>query len=285
MPPARGGRTVAAIRSLKPWRHAMPTTTSIRSQLHHEVRGSGPPVLFISGASGDAGHFARTAEHLADEFTTVAYDRRGCSRSAALPTGEVMSIAAQADDAAALIAELELAPAIVFGTSGGGDILLELVARRPEAVRGAIVHEPALIALADDNEAGADELQPIVELAASDPRGGMEAFIRTVTSDATFESLDPELRARVLGNGAHFFAQEFRAFGAYVPDVDMIDASRVPVRVLVSRQGVPMLIQATTRLAELLEVEVKPVSGHHAPYLQRPEAFGEELRPILRELC
>ncbi len=35
----RAARTVAA----------MPT-----SDLHHEVRGSGPPVLFISGASGDA---------------------------------------------------------------------------------------------------------------------------------------------------------------------------------------------------------------------------------------
>ena len=35
----------------------MPTRTRVLSDLHHEVRGSGPPVLFISGASGDAGHF------------------------------------------------------------------------------------------------------------------------------------------------------------------------------------------------------------------------------------
>ena len=109
----------------------MPTTTSVVSDLHHELRGSGPAVLFIAGASGDAGHFARTAERLADEFTTVTFDRRGCSRSAHLVDEEVMSIAAQADDAAALIEELGLAPAIVFGTSGGGDIALELVARRP----------------------------------------------------------------------------------------------------------------------------------------------------------
>jgi hypothetical protein len=48
----------------------MPTTTSVLADLHHEVRGAGPPVLFISGASGDAGHFAHTAERLACEFTT-----------------------------------------------------------------------------------------------------------------------------------------------------------------------------------------------------------------------
>ncbi|MDP9188407.1 MAG: alpha/beta hydrolase, partial [Actinomycetota bacterium] len=62
----------------------MPTTANVLADLHHEVRGSGPPVLFISGASGDAGHFAGAAARLADEFTAVAYDRRGCSRSAGL---------------------------------------------------------------------------------------------------------------------------------------------------------------------------------------------------------
>jgi pimeloyl-ACP methyl ester carboxylesterase len=262
----------------------MPITTSVLAELHHELRGSGPPVLFISGASGDAGHFTRTAERLADEFTTVAYDRRGCSRSAHLRDGELMSIAAQAGDAAALIEELGLAPAIVFGTSGGGDIALELLARRPELVRGAIVHEPALVALAGEAEAGDLGLQPIAELAAVDPRRAMEAFVRTHTSDATFGALDPQLRERILRNGAHFFSQELAAFVGYVPDAESIRADRVRLRVLVSQDGAPQLIRATARFAEQLGLAVEPISGHHAPYLQRPEAFAEELRPILKEL-
>ncbi|MGH2994452.1 MAG: alpha/beta fold hydrolase [Solirubrobacterales bacterium] len=262
----------------------MPITTCVLSDLHHEVRGSGPPVIFISGASGDAGHFTRTAERLADEFTTVAYDRRGCSRSARLPDGETMSIAAQADDAAALIEELGLAPAIVLGNSGGGDIALELVAGRPELVRGAIVHEPALVALAGEAEAGDVELEPIAELAAVDPRRAMEAFVRKITSDPTFEALDPQLRERILGNGAHLFSQELEAFGSYVPDAERIRANGVPLRVLVSQDGAPQLIRAAARFAEQLGRAVEPISGHHAPYLQQPEAFAEELRPILREL-
>jgi pimeloyl-ACP methyl ester carboxylesterase len=193
----------------------MPTTTSVLPDLHHEVRGTGPSELFITGASGDAGHFARAAERLADEFTTVAYDRCGCSRSARLPD-EVMSIRAQADDAVALIEELDLAPAIAFGTSGGGDILLELIARRPAVLR--------------------------------------------------------------------FFAQELQAFGTYVPDVERIHAAGIPLELLVSREGVPFLIAATERLAGELGIEVESISGHHAPYLRDPEAFAEELRPILREL-
>jgi esterase len=263
---------------------AMPIATNVLSDLHHEVRGAGPAVLFIPGASGDAGHFARTAERLADEFTTAAYDRRGCSRSAPLRDGEVMSIAAQADDAAALIEELGLTPALVFGTSGGGDIALELLARRPELVRGAIVHEPALIALAGEAEAGDVELQPIVELATVEPRRAMEAFVRMHTSDATFGALDPQLRERILGNGAHFFSQELAAFGGYVPDTERIRASRVPLRMLVSQDGTSQLIRVTARFAEQLGIAVEPISGHHAPYLQQPEAFAEELRPILRAL-
>jgi esterase len=262
----------------------MLTTTKVMSDLHHEVGGSGPAVLFISGAGGDADHFTRTAERLADEFTTVVYDRRGCSRSAPDTDGELMSIGAQADDAAALIEELGLAPAIVFGSSGGGDITLELVARRPELVRGAIVHEPALVALAGEADAGDVDLQPMIELAAADPRRAMETFVREHTSDATFESLDPQLRERILANGAHFFSRELAAFARFVPDSERIRAGGVPLRVLVSRAGTPPLIRATVRFSEQLGLPVEPVSGHHAPYLQRPEAFAEELRPILREL-
>jgi len=156
--------------------------------------------------------------------------------------------------------------------------------RRPDMVHGAIVHEPALVALAREAEAGDDELAPIVELAAVDPPRAMEAFVRSVTSDATFESLDPELRERVLGNGAHFFSDEFGAFAAYVPDAERIRAAAVPLRVLVSRDGVPDLVAATARFADDLELQPESIAGHHAPYLQRPEAFAEELRPLLREL-
>jgi pimeloyl-ACP methyl ester carboxylesterase len=221
---------------------------------------------------------------LAGEFTKVTYDRRGCSRSAVHVEGEVMSIAAQADDAAALIEGLGLAPAIAFGTSGGGNTLLELIARRPGVLRGAVVHEPALVALADPPDPAEDELGPIVELAARDPRAAMEAFIRLNTNDATFESLDPELRERVLSNRAHFFGTEFGEFGSYVPDAETIGASGVALRLLRSHQGVPPLVQATELFAEQIGVIVETVSGHHAPYLHRPETFAEELRPILREL-
>jgi hypothetical protein len=113
----------------------------------------------------------------------------------------------------------------------------------------------------------------------------MEAFVRLHTDDATFEALDPMLRERILQNGARFFAQQLAAFVAYVPAVERIRVAGVPLRLLGSREGVPLLIAATERLAGELGIEVESLSGHHAPYLRHPEAFAGELRPILRELA
>ena len=88
--------------------------------LYYEVRGQGPPFLMIPGTPGYSAHYVPVAELLADEFTVVTYDRRGNTRSPR-PQGWVRtSVREQADDAAALVESLELAPAAAFGLSSGG---------------------------------------------------------------------------------------------------------------------------------------------------------------------
>ena len=52
----------------------MPLLTVRDAELYHEVRGEGPPLLLIMGATGDGAHFDAVGELLADEFTVVAYD-------------------------------------------------------------------------------------------------------------------------------------------------------------------------------------------------------------------
>ena len=88
-------------------------------ELHHEVRGDGPAVLLIMGASGDGGHFDRLAELLADQFTVITYDRRGNGRSPRPSGWTTTSVDEQADDAAALLRTIGQDPAVVFGTSLG----------------------------------------------------------------------------------------------------------------------------------------------------------------------
>jgi|SRR5262245_66627125 len=47
----------------------MPTVNIHATEVYYEIRGAGPPVLLIMGASGDGGQFDAFAEQLADELT------------------------------------------------------------------------------------------------------------------------------------------------------------------------------------------------------------------------
>jgi pimeloyl-ACP methyl ester carboxylesterase len=51
------------------------------AKLCFDVVGSGPHIIFVTGANGNAGIFYPAREHLKSHFTVVTYDRRGFSRS------------------------------------------------------------------------------------------------------------------------------------------------------------------------------------------------------------
>jgi pimeloyl-ACP methyl ester carboxylesterase len=102
--------------------------------LHYEMSGSGPVLLCIPGGPTDAGMFSDLAERLADRYTVVCYDPRGHSRSPLDGEPEDIGPVQHADDAAALLAAVTDEPAYVYGSSGGGTIGLELLARHPDGL-------------------------------------------------------------------------------------------------------------------------------------------------------
>ena len=159
----------------------MPLQRANEAELYYELRGDGPPLLLMMGASGYGGVFGRFAEFLADEFTVVTYDRRGNGQSPKPAGWTTTSPEEQADDAAALLAGLGLAPAAIFGTSSAGIFALAALIRHPESVRGAVLHEPALFALFDDPKGVRDSLTQLVG-------EGMEKQGRRGASSASFAS-------------------------------------------------------------------------------------------------
>jgi pimeloyl-ACP methyl ester carboxylesterase len=254
------------------------------AKIYYEVRGIGPSVLFIAGATGDGGHFRRVAETLSDEFTVVTYDRRANSRSPRPEGWEGTSTEEQSDDAAGLIEALGLAPAAIFGNSAGAIIGLDLVVRRPELVRGAILHEPPMIAGMSNPEEVMGAIQQVVEggMQRGGPRGGCETFFRFVAGDEVFENLDPHLRERMLANGEIFFGPEMGAFEPYQPDEAALAAIKVPVRVMVGTESAPFFAEVARWLADRMNVELEELPGGHTPYFDRPQQMAETLRPLLR---
>jgi pimeloyl-ACP methyl ester carboxylesterase len=165
--------------------------------IYYELRGRGPALLFVSGATGDAGHWTGVADALASQHTVITYDRRGNSRSPRPAGWTTTTIDEQADDAAELLEGLDAVPTIVLGTSAAAGIVASLAVRHPAVLRGVIFHEPLFpsgVTNADAVRAGRREL--IDEgMARGGPRGGTELFLRSVAGDDVYESLDPGLRA------------------------------------------------------------------------------------------
>jgi pimeloyl-ACP methyl ester carboxylesterase len=254
------------------------------TELYYERRGSGPSVLFIAGATGDGGHFERVAEALADEFTTVIYDRRGNSRSPRPAGWRTTSTEEQADDAAALLRSLCLAPAAMFATSSGAVIGLHLLLRHRDLIHGAIIHEPALLAVLPEPQAPLREIRPSIErnMAADGPRGAVEAFVRSVAGDAVYEALPADLRERMLNNGDVLFQVEFGALESYRPSTTELASVTCPVAVLAGIGSPPFLIETSRWLAAALSVPLGILPGGHAPYFERPDEMAAVLRPLLK---
>src|SRR3984957_5065102 len=103
-------------------------------ELDVERSGSGPPLLLIMGMSGTSLHWGEPfLELLREDFEVIAYDHRGVGISTHID-GEV-TIEQMAEDAAGLLAALEIDSAHVLGISMGGMIAQELALAHPERVR------------------------------------------------------------------------------------------------------------------------------------------------------
>jgi 3-oxoadipate enol-lactonase len=102
-------------------------------ELDYERSGSGPPLLLIMGMSGTALHWSEPfLSALQRDFETIVYDHRGVGASSRM--GERFTIAQLAEDAAGLLAALELDSAHVLGISMGGMVAQELALAHPEHV-------------------------------------------------------------------------------------------------------------------------------------------------------
>jgi pimeloyl-ACP methyl ester carboxylesterase len=102
-------------------------------ELHHEVRGEGPPILFIMGWRANLDWWPpEMMASLAQHHQLILFDNRGAGRTG--DPGGAVSMEKMADDAAALLAALGHARADVCGVSMGGMIAQELALRHPEVV-------------------------------------------------------------------------------------------------------------------------------------------------------
>lgn len=271
------------------------TTTHIvpvpGARLYYEVRGSGPLLLLIPGGPQDAGVFAGLAQHLAADYTVVSYDPRGNSRSPLAEEPRDQDVDLHGDDAARLIEAMGGGPANVFGTSGGGQIGLNLAARYPTLVRTLVAHEPACVMMLDD---------PGPALAADRAvhdtylRSGVDAAMARFFGDNALDVAHPEEPSapqgpepsaedvatfeRVAGNFEYFLAHGLLPLSEYRPDVARLRSGPVPVVVGVGEESAGQTI-SDIGLALAAALGVTPVTfpGDHIGFEPHPQAFARVL--------
>ena len=263
--------------------------------IYYEVQGSGPALLLIPGGPQDAGVFSDLASHLADRFTVISYDPRGNSRS--VVEGELTDqrVEEHADDAAILLRSLDLGPAHIFGTSGGGQIGFDLTARYPGLVRSFLAHEPACTMMLDDPTNAIADDQAVYDVYIRD---GVDAAMQKFFGDHGLEEESPDSGAptfepspeeietfmRVSGNFEHFLDHGLMPLSLYKPDVAALQASEVPVRVGLGRESVGQVIyEIGQACAEKLCTTSVMFPGDHIGFGMHAEEFARTLSQTIGE--
>ena len=106
-------------------------------KLFYEEHGQGTPVVLIHGLGSSALDWEMQIPALAAHYRVVAMDVRGHGRSE--KPHERYSIAGFADDVAALIEHLQLAPVHLVGISMGGMIGFQLGVGHPQLLRSLTI--------------------------------------------------------------------------------------------------------------------------------------------------
>ena len=271
----------------------MPAYGTLRvrgASLCYKVRGSGPALVLLQGGGGNADACDGLAAQLHSEHMVVSYDRRGQLRSPVDDPKEPLTIAQHAEDAMALMDELGLGRALIFASSLGTLVGLELVQRCPDRIELLVAHEPTLVGLLSlEGQARVAALRKeVLEISLREgARAGLRRLLAGmgVNRDDREDDCEPPVSSREQSRSTGFLlVEESRAVDRFELDLTALRphaACIVPAFGTTSRRFYPA--ECAQALATALGQGAVEVPGGHNGYVLRPRAFGEALRDVLAE--
>lgn len=239
--------------------------------VHHEVRGSGPPVVLVHAGGFDSRMWEPLAERLEDRFALIIPDLPGHGQSP-FPSESF----AFAERLLALLDELDVPQAAFVGASFGGKVTMELLTAAPGRVSAVVL----LAGTLDLGEWSAElkavwaEEEALME--AGDVDGAVALGVRTWVREPAVAGLVADMSRLAL---------ELDLAG-YVEPLDLpVDLGLVRVPTLAVSGGLDLPdfariadhVVATVPGAERAEV---PDAGHLIA-LERPDATAALVRPFL----
>jgi pimeloyl-ACP methyl ester carboxylesterase len=263
--------------------------TTEGDELYYEIRGSGAPLLMISGGGGDAGFYKYVADILSDEYQVITYDRRGNSRST---RNEPINfeVSREARDAVAVLRAAGHESAYVFGNSGGAIFALEMAKSQPQAVKAMVVHEPPVVNVLPDSKKWLGFFAKIYSTAFK--FGEQMAFFRFSLSlsipFSAFKSVPKDFQERVASanNNSYLLMHEMLPGVNYKPDIEKIKQNGVKVIMAAGSRTLAKgkyYGRTSPILAEMLGCKMVTFPGHHISYFDLPHEWAETLRKVLKD--
>jgi pimeloyl-ACP methyl ester carboxylesterase len=251
--------------------------------LEYDVRGQGEPILFISPVVADGFLPLLSEPALADGYQLITYHKRGWAGSTHTPAP--VSVEDHAQDAAALLAHLDVGRAHVVGHSSGAAVAVQLALLQPQIVRTLALLELSLLSV----PGAAEFLQkagPAFEAyRAKDHATALRLFMTAVSGlewNACRRLLDrriPDAVTAAIKDAETFFGVELPALGAWT--FGAADATRIsqPVLSVLGSETEPLWVEIAGLLRSWLpRVEDCTIEGAgHLLQIQRPQAVAEGL--------
>ena len=246
--------------------------------VHHQIDGSGRPVLLLHPIGLDLTCFDALARELTPRYQILRVDLRGHGRSPM--TGDGVTLADYANDVHGLLMHLGYQPIAVIGFSFGGMIAQTLALDHPSDV-------DALIASACPGTLGAPLRAAMAERGAVAERGGMAAVVddtlaRWFTPGFVAGGGAEPVRQRLLTDDVRCWSAAWRAI-AGLDTLPRLPAIRVPTLGLAAdldRASPPPVVEAIATAIPGARFEV--IAGApHMLFIEQPRAVAAAIQRFL----
>lgn len=263
--------------------------TSGDTQLHYEIAGAGPPLVFIHAGVADGRQWNNEFRAFANHYCVLRYDMRGFGRSEPV-AGDYR----HSDDLHTLLGALAITePAVLVGCSIGGGLALDFALDHPESVRALVMVSSAPSGLQLDVNP-----HPLEAAVMAADEAGDSALLLDLETRMWFdgigrapEDIDQEMRQLAIEMNRIALANEARNLGNRLPNAATPAAERlgdlaIPVLIIAGANDEPYTLAAADHMVKHLANARKVIfdNAAHLLNMDQPALFERTLRSFLESL-
>jgi pimeloyl-ACP methyl ester carboxylesterase len=253
------------------------------TSLDYDVRGSGPPVLFLHAFPLDKSMWEAQVRAVQATHMAVRFDARGFGGT---PPGDgLLTMERIADDAAALLDHLSLSRAVLVGLSMGGYAAFAFVRRHRDRLRALVLADTRTAP--DSVEQRQSRAAQAERVRREGPAGIADGFLQKAVGQST-QKERPEVVARVremiLKAPARGVTDALAGLAARADSAATLREIQAPTLVICGAEDALTPVadaEAIQRGVKGSVLEVIPKAGHLSA-LEDPGAFNRVLTGFLR---